>query len=186
MTSNISILQIGKSRLWESNKLIQGHKTNRYRIMCSIKDFLLHSHSFSKVPPGIKNEKQGLLYIEQFLNRHYFTSLGDERRQTPNISHKPLLHVLRNKLLNYISIFLMRERCISMVSVQHRCDYIDLKCQRKKALSMICVLVYSVLVATAFCNTTALQLSKRFELFTWFISLKWSKMPVYKNKQGKI
>ena len=155
--------------------------------MCSIKDFLILSHSFSKVPPGIKNEKQGLLYIEQFLNRHYFTSLGDECKETPKISHKPLLPVLRNKLLNYTPISLLREGCMSMVSVQHRRNYTDLKGQRKKALSTICVSVSSASVATAFCHTPALQLSsKPSEPFTWLLSPKRSKMPVYQNKQGKI
>ena len=71
-----------------------------------------------------------------------------------------------------------------MLRTQHRCDNVVLKGHGKKALSMalavICVLVYSVLVVAAFCHTLALQLpSTPLELFTWFISLKRSKMPQF-------
>lgn len=71
-----------------------------------------------------------------------------------------------------------------MFNTQYRCDNIVPKGHGKKALSMviavICVLVYFMLVVAAFCHTLARQLSSTpLELFTWFISLKRSKMPQF-------
>lgn len=164
----------------EFNKLVQGCRTNSNRIRPCIKDLLLYPHTFSTILSWDQIWKTRTIIYRTIYKQ---TLLSSQVRVTPNICHQPLLHVLRNEVLNYISIFLSY---ICLLSAQDRYGSVVLKGHRKNALStalaMICGFVYSILVVAAFCRTLALQLSSTpLELFTWFITLVIQNTSVYKN-----